>query len=257
MCQKIEKVQPERRAIIRHQMDGAGPHKCDKLQAFLKEEFAKRGWILVPQPSNSPIADTNDDCTFPALGKHVSREQGITKGSLVFTPDELWSTVERCWRNFPLDALARACVRHSQVASAMACCNGGDDFVRARGGLHMNARKCCATVCNSAGEPLGVEVSEACDNDDETADAPSLAHQKPFINTETLDEQLLRMTEAELQLMWAQSDQSHPYYQALNGAMTLQDIDVPNLSLFDPPMPSAQANKSADFDTQAVQSVSC
>ena len=73
---------------------------------FINDEFQKRGWLLKFQPSNSPVTNVKDDCLFPALSKHISREQGINKGSQIFIPDELWAAVKKCWHNFPLDSLA-------------------------------------------------------------------------------------------------------------------------------------------------------
>ena len=107
----------------------AGHHQDGKLLEFINDEFQKRGWLLKFQPSNSPVTNVKDDCLFPALSKHISREQGINKGSQIFTPDELWAAVKQCWHNFPLDSLAQGYIRHAQMASALVACNGGDDFV--------------------------------------------------------------------------------------------------------------------------------
>ena len=129
-CEELcRKVGTTEKTILRYQMDGAGPHQDGKLLEFINDEFQKRGWLLKFQPSNSPVTNVKDDSLFPALSKHISREQGINKGSQTFTPDELWAAVKKCWHNFPLDSLARGYVRHAQMASALVACNGGDDFV--------------------------------------------------------------------------------------------------------------------------------
>ena len=159
-------------------MDGAGPHQDGKLLEFINDEFQKRGWLLKFQPSNSPVTNVKDDCLFPALSKHISRELGINKGSQIFTPDELWAAVKKCWHNFPLDSLARGYVRHAQMASALVACNGGDDFVRERGGLHYNVRNCCATVCGEDGKPMGVEVLTCYDDSEEEEDDDENNNQK-------------------------------------------------------------------------------
>ncbi|KAL7559096.1 hypothetical protein ACA910_017509 [Epithemia clementina (nom. ined.)] len=45
-------------------------------------------------------------------------------------------------------------------------CNGGDDFVRERGGLHHNVRNCCVTVCDEDGNPKGMEMTTCYDNEE-------------------------------------------------------------------------------------------
>ena len=98
---------------------------------------------------------------FPALSKHVTQEQDTPKDSQVFTTDELWQAVEKCWKAFPLDTLSRVYIRHAQIASAIASCLGGKKFVYEWGGLHCNIRNCCVTVCNQEGKPIGVEVASS------------------------------------------------------------------------------------------------
>ena len=75
----------------------------------------------------------------------------------MFTCDELWGAVMKCWNSFPLDTIARAYVPHSQIAAAIVACDGTDSFVH-ENKLHMNVRKCCATVCDKNGNPIGVEI---------------------------------------------------------------------------------------------------
>jgi hypothetical protein len=148
-------------AIVRHQKDSAGPHVDGPLNEFLVDAFERRGWALKFQPSSSPVCNVKNGCVFPALSKHISCQQGISKGSQVCTLDELWTAVTKCWNEFPLDTLARAHVRHGQIASAIAHCQGGDDFVRERNGLCCGVRNCCITVCDEEGKPTGVEVVQA------------------------------------------------------------------------------------------------
>lgn len=111
------------------------------------------------QPSQSPICNANNDCFFPALSKWVSEEQGLSKGSLIFTQEELWSAVEKCYKEFPMDTLARAYVQYAQIAYALYEHKGGDEFVRNRGGMQCNVQKSCVTICDQeTGKPIGVEV---------------------------------------------------------------------------------------------------
>ena len=65
-----------------------------------------------------------------------------------------------------------------EMASALVACNGGDDFVRERGGLHYNVRNCCATVCGEDGKPMGVEVLTCYDDSEEEEDDDENNNQK-------------------------------------------------------------------------------
>jgi hypothetical protein len=106
-----------KKACIRYQMDGAGPHQDTRLKEYLELEFAQRGWILIFQPSkNSPLTNIKDACIFPALSKHVSRLQGLACSQL-FQGKELWDAVGKAYNAFPLDtiALLRHCQRHCRV----------------------------------------------------------------------------------------------------------------------------------------------
>jgi len=98
-----------------------------------------------------------------APSKHILREQGISKGSKVFSLDELWFAVEK---KFPLDVLAQSCAQRHQIASAAASCSGGDDFAKERRGLHCSIRSCCMTVCADEGHPVGVKVVSFCKESD-------------------------------------------------------------------------------------------
>ena len=213
LCRKVGTTQ---KTILRYQMDGAGPHQDGKLLEFINDEFQKRGWLLKFQPSNSPVTNVKDDCLFPALSKHISREQRINKGSQIFTPDELWVAVKKCWHNFPLDSLARGYVRHAQMASALVACNGGDDFVRERGRLHYNVRNCCATVCGEDGKPMGVEVLTCYDDseeeeDDDENNNQKLRYEKPNVE-EVVKENLQRMTSSEVYTLFHELPQEHPWF---------------------------------------------
>ena len=217
-----------KRVIVRYQMDGAGPHTDKVLLEFLNASFGARSWHLKFQPSNSPVTNVKDDCLFPALSKHVSREQGVSKGSQIFAPDELWAAVTKCWNEFPLDTLARAYIRHSQVASAIAEYKGGDGFVRERGGLHCHVRNCCVTVCNETGNPIGVEVVSSYDADPDqggATDRHKLRYSKPNLEP-TLNENLKRMTQSELQCVFEGLSTDHQWFDAVVEAYTAFDPEA-------------------------------
>jgi len=150
---------------MRCQMDGAGPHTDAKLLNKLNKQFNQRGWILKFQPANSPLTNVNDACVFPCMSKAVPAEQGLSNGSIVLQAEELWLTVQ-VWDDLPLDTIARSFAGNHQIASAIAQCEGGDEFAKQRGGLHFGIRK--HTVPFFANEtdkaPSGVSPVEDCDD---------------------------------------------------------------------------------------------
>lgn len=60
----------------------------------------------------------------------MSAEQGVSNGSVNLSRLQLWPIVEKCWHELELDMIGRSYVRHSQIASAIITCKGGDQFVR-------------------------------------------------------------------------------------------------------------------------------
>ena len=202
------------KVCIRYQMDSAGPHVDAKLLRYLDAEFSARGWIMKPQPSNSPITNVSDDSLFPMLSKLVSKEQGLHNGSQLFRDeDELWKTVEKCWNALPLDALARAYVRNSQIASAIYLSNGGDDFVRERNGLHCNVRKTCVTIYNDNSEPVGVEMAASYDPD---TPEPQLRYAKPPLPWNTVKDTIGQLNNHEIDVMFDQFDYTDPWFDPVS-----------------------------------------
>ena len=164
-----------------------------------------------------------DDCLFPALSKHVTWEQGVSKGNQIFMPDELWQAVEKCWKAFLLDTLSHAYVRHAQIASAIASCSGGDKFVRERGGLHCNVRNCCVTVCNQEGKPIGLKMALSYDieEDDElTQQQQQLRYKQSTINQSNLEEHLQRMTADKLEVLFNGIPITHPWFNSIVDAFS-------------------------------------
>ena len=226
MCQEIG-TRTGKRVVVRYQKDNAGPHKDKKLVDYLTEQFDARGWMLAFQPSNSPICNTNDDCFFPALSRHISRMQGVTNGSRIFQPDELWAAVEKCFNEFPLDTLARLYVRHAQIVSAIASCNGGDEFVRERNGLHFNVRNCCVTECSSNGTPMGVEVVESIEQN-ESGREEKLQYDKPtFSDDNMLQEIVGKMTPGEIRALYHGLPSSNPMFEnVLDAFAAVEGVSV-------------------------------
>jgi hypothetical protein len=129
-----------KRAIMRYQMDGTGPHTDTTLLNAINLEFDKRGWIFTFQPSNYPLTNVKDYCIFPAMSKAVTAKQGLKNGSLVIDKEEIWGYVEELYEELALETIARAYSSHHQVASAIADDHGGDAFVREKKALHFKMR---------------------------------------------------------------------------------------------------------------------
>jgi hypothetical protein len=114
-----------KRVVMRYQMDGAGPHTDKRLLDGINSAFHERGWILIFQPSNSPLTNIKDYCIFPAMSKAVTAKQGLKNGSLLIDNEELWSYVKEVWEELPVETIARAYHSHHQVVNAIAHDNGG------------------------------------------------------------------------------------------------------------------------------------
>ena len=68
-------------------MDSAGPHTDDVLLDFLRQQFLDRNWMIVRQPSQSPLTNVKDTCVFPSLSKEVSWQQSDIYNSKVLDPE--------------------------------------------------------------------------------------------------------------------------------------------------------------------------
>ena len=134
----------------------------------------------------------------------------------MYTPDELWTAVTKCWDEFPSDTIARAYVRHSQVANAIAHCQGGDDFVR-QNAMHCNVRNCCFTTYDEDGNPTGVEVAQCFveDDDDEQRNNQQLRYGPPDIDDDTFHNQLAKMEDSELVCLCKYLPGGTPEYKAV------------------------------------------
>jgi hypothetical protein len=152
-----------KQVIVRYQWDSATPHVNSILTEFLQKEFDRRGWILVPQPANSPLTNTKDAALFPSLSKSVTTEQGLMHGSYVLQGEQLWDIVKLAWERMGLDTIARAYAGHHQIVNAIFKCKGGDDFTRQHKGLHCGIQKMFVPYYDRENqvEPSGVEVIES------------------------------------------------------------------------------------------------
>lgn len=173
------------RAIIRYQMDGAGPHRDSKLLSVLTEEFDKRGWMIKFQPSNSPHTNVKDMCVFPTLSKQVTALQGLSKKSLVLEGEELFRLAKQAWDELELSTIARSYAGHHQIVNAIAQSKGGDDFLREKGGLHCGIRQAFVACYKSetSSEPCGVRLVDSYDDvPDDVLKGMPLKYPKPDVS---------------------------------------------------------------------------
>jgi hypothetical protein len=96
-----------KRIRFAYQIDGAGPHQDKKLLTSLNEQLREINSFVFFQPSQSPLTNTNDACTFPKLSKDVSREQALNDGSrMARSEDHVWELANTVWGDFPVETLA-------------------------------------------------------------------------------------------------------------------------------------------------------
>ena len=55
--------------------------------------FRRRDWIILNQPSQSPVLNTCDVCYFYMALEEVSQEQGLLFGRMVLLGEELFRLV--------------------------------------------------------------------------------------------------------------------------------------------------------------------
>ena len=117
------------RTIVWYQLESAGPHVEKKLTTRLEEEFRNRGWMIVPQPPNSPICNVKNACIFPALSKAVSSIQATIYNNKMLEGDEINTCVQQAWTQLPKTTISRTYLHHHQIVAAIVRDNGGEDFM--------------------------------------------------------------------------------------------------------------------------------
>jgi hypothetical protein len=210
-----------KRVVVRYQMDGAGPHRDGKLLAFLDEELGARGWHLKFQPPNSPITNVKDACIFPSLSKRISAEQGLSNGGRLYSQDQLWGAIQDCWNSFPLDVISRSYVMHHQVVNAIASCEGGDDFLRAKSYFHANVRQCCVSTVDEEGRATGVEVVTALE---ESIDIDTPTRKFVYHKPDVTSYHPSSLTEAELELLFKETPADHPLFDGIAQAWGMKEL---------------------------------
>ena len=162
---KVREIEMElnKRIVVRFQWDNAPPHVDKRLKTYLEFKFDQRGWLLIPQPPNSPLTrNTQDAYLFPTLAKRITGEQGLENGGRYLQGEELWQTVDKCFDTYPEETIARSFLHHNQVVSAMLSCNGSDGFMKESRFLHYGVRKIVQPFYENEGDekPSGVQVIE-------------------------------------------------------------------------------------------------
>jgi hypothetical protein len=207
-----------KRVVVRYQMDGAGPHRDNRLLSYLDEELGARGWHLKSQPPNSPITNVKDACIFPSLSKRISAEQGLSNGGRLFSQAQLWDAIQLAWYAFPLDVIGRSYVMHHQVVNAIAQCEGGDQFLRDKSYFHANVRKCCVSTMED-GVPTGVEVVTALEPIE--TDGRKLVYPKPDVSSYDPS----GLTEAELDLLYQETPVNHPLFGPISQVWAINQLE--------------------------------
>ena len=141
LCRRVES-DTGKRVLLTYQWDNASPHTDGKLLTYLEENiFGKNNWILRPQPPNSPIANVQDCCVFPAMAKHVSKRQAFETNGRVLDLEGIDKFVNKVFLDLEESMLARTYVHHEQVVRAIYTHNGGDEFQTKNNNLHFGVRK--------------------------------------------------------------------------------------------------------------------
>ena len=138
-----------KRVVVRDAWDNAGPHVEKGLLTAIKERNDETGWQWKVQPPNSPLTNACDAGFFPALAKTVTAMQGLDNRGLYLSTEKLWELLQKSWKQYPVEKIARLFIHQTQVAAAIHQCNGGDDFVKERNGLSYNFRKVCQPLMDN------------------------------------------------------------------------------------------------------------
>jgi hypothetical protein len=212
-----------KRIRFAYQIDGAGPHQDKTLLTSLSKQLHEIDSFLFFQPSQSPLTNTNDACTFPKLSKDVSREQSLHHGSrMACSEDRIWELAQKVYKELPAETLARAYAGHHQIVNAIYRDKGGDSFAQERNGLHCGIRRVYVPkyASDNPGEnenPIGVE---AYDCPDEVDIPEGLKYPTPEVTEDMIEQSgdYLRRGHCELlldELEKLMEDETRPDYDDL------------------------------------------
>lgn len=155
------------KVCIVKQEDGAGLHTDTTYQDEMREEFARREWILFNQPPQSPVTNVHDACIFPMMSKAVSKEQAMVFRSRLLDNDALHQCVMNVWENDKnCAAMSRAFAAHPQVVCAILENDGDNKYLTEKGGLSFGVRR--SFVRDHEGDGV-LAIEMAAQNEGETA----------------------------------------------------------------------------------------
>ena len=130
-----------RKVVIVKQEDGAGLHQDRTYLKAMQKMFDERGWLLFPQPSQSPVTNVHDACVFPMMSKAVSTLQALIFGSVMLKGEQLYETVNAVWTDDTNQlAMSRAFAGHHQIVLSIMHHEGDNSYLVEKGGLSFGIR---------------------------------------------------------------------------------------------------------------------
>ena len=121
------------------QGDLAGPHIEGEYNSFLKREFKKRNWLLVPQAPQMPHANVCDNTIFPAMARrHTVLIRKNCKS--VASQDEITSAAEKVWQDLPACLISRGFIHVWRLLKKVIKHKGDNKFLRTNE-FHCNVRR--------------------------------------------------------------------------------------------------------------------
>jgi len=122
-CNKIynEKIELEtgKRVVVRDGWDNATPHTEKRLRTAIQERNDQEGWLWKVQPPNSPLTNTCDAGSFPALAKVVTGMQGLNNRGLYLMTEKLWELLQKGWNEYPEEKIARLFVHQTAIGAKL------------------------------------------------------------------------------------------------------------------------------------------
>jgi hypothetical protein len=110
---------------------------------------------------------------------------------------------------------------HHQVVNAIASCEGGDDFLRAKSYFHANVRQCCVSTVDEEGRATGVEVVTALE---ESIDIDTPTRKFVYHKPDVTSYHPSSLTEAELELLFKETPADHPLFDGIAQAWGMKEL---------------------------------
>ena len=216
LCRKVEH-DTGKRSLLVYQWDNASPHTDGKLLTYLdREVFSKNNWILRPQPPNSPIANVQDCCVFPAMAKHISKRQAFEINGKVLDLEGINKFVEKVFAALDEATLAKTYVHHEQVVRAIYRHEGGDEFQTQQNCLHFGVRKSVMPFYRHESDKRASGVIVISERPDADGLQSQLSYPPPDLTNLDISVQLsLDELRTVVNIAGDDTDAAHPYLVAL------------------------------------------